>query len=119
MCEYCENNNDNKKLIDTYLGKQKIEVNIDKAFDNYILISTINDMYSTCARINYCPNCGRKLNINKRKLINKNVIITLNPDGYEHNFRCGCGCNVFSEYIEDNVKKIFVCHSCDAEYTYE
>ena len=117
MCEYCENNSNNKKLIDTYLGKQKIEVNIDKVFDGYILISTINDMYSTCTKINYCPNCGRKLHINKRKLINKNVTITLNPDGYEHNFRCGCGCNVFSEYIEDNGKKIFVCHGCDAEYT--
>ena len=53
---------------------------------------------------------------NDRKLIDKNVLITL-KEPYEHNFRCSCGCNVFSKYIEDNDKKIFVCHGCDTEYT--
>lgn len=59
MCKYCENITNNKKLVDTYLNKQKIEINIDKAFNDYILIATIDNKYSTCVKINYCPNCGK------------------------------------------------------------
>lgn len=124
MCEYCENINNNKKLVDTYLNKQKIEINIDKAFNDYILIATIDNKYSTCVKINYCPNCGRKLiddsneEKNNRKLVDNNVLITLTVP-YERNFRCGCGCNVFSKYIEDDGKEIFVCHGCNEEYSGE
>ena len=54
---------------------------------------------------------------NKRELVKKNVMIVLNPDGYERNFKCNCGCNVFSKYIENDSKVIFICHGCNEEYT--
>lgn len=108
MCEYCEN------MPTRYEGFY-VEYHKQTAPDeeNELIIEA-----------KYCPNCGRKLiesveNLNKenndRKLVDRNILIALTTP-YEHDFRCSCGCNVFSKYIEDDGKEIFVCHGCDKEY---
>lgn len=53
---------------------------------------------------------------NDRKLVDRNILITLTTP-YEHNFKCSCGYNVFSKYIEDDGKDIFIYNGCDKEYT--
>lgn len=53
-----------------------------------------------------------------RKLVDRNILITLTTP-YEHNFKCSCGCNVFSKYIDFNNKEYYICHGCDSEYVGE
>lgn len=106
MCEYCENMPTRYEGFYVEYYKQTAPDN-----ENKIVIEA-----------KYCPICGRKLindsseEKNNRKLVDDNVIITLTKP-YERNFKCGCGCNVFSKYIEDNGKEVFVCHGCNEEYT--
>ena len=101
MCEYCDN------IPSNYEGfyvvfKQTSATNVEKVK----------------IEANYCPNCGRKLNkvSNDRELVNGNVMIELTKP-YEHIFRCSCGCNIFSKYVDSECKEIYVCHGCRSEYT--
>lgn len=43
-----------------------------------------------------------------KKIISKDTLITI--DG--KNFKCTCGCNVFTHYEDD----IFICHCCGKEF---
>ena len=108
MCEYCEN------MPTRYEG----------FYVEYYKQTAPDDENEIVIEAKYCPNCGRKV-INdsseekkNRKLVDDNVLITLTKP-YERNFKCGCGCNVFSKYIDSNNKEYYVCHGCDSEYVVE
>ncbi len=49
---------------------------------------------------------------NKLILVDNNKMLWLGKE----NFRCSCGGNVFSEYKDNNGKRIFECHSCKSKY---
>lgn len=106
MCEYCKN----------------MPTKHEGFYVEYYKQTAPDDKYKVLIEAKYCPNCGRKLiddsnkEKNDRKLVDNNIMVFLTTP-YERNFRCSCGCNVFSKYIEDDGKEIFVCHGCDEEYT--
>ena len=105
MCEYCEN----------------MPARYEGFYVEYHKQTAPDDEYEVVIDAKYCPNCGRKLisdsnkEKNDRKLVDNNVLITLTTP-YEHNFRCNCGCNVFSKYVDSQGKEYYVCHGCDTEY---
>lgn len=57
--------------------------------------------------------------INYKKGNDKKLVDITLTKPYEHNFVCSCGCNVFSKYVNDEGKEIYVCHGCDNEYVGE